>query len=61
MSESKEQLKFSVHVERKVATKQYESATVGVWKEYYQGETPEDYAFGEVRRLVEEFVEEMRL
>ena len=57
---TQEKLKFSVHVERKIATKQYESATVGVWKEYYQGETPEDYAFSEVKSLVEVCAKEMK-
>lgn len=60
MSE-KEKLKFSVHVERKITTKPYESAVVGFWKEFYQDDVSVDYAFEEVKSLVEVAVKEMRV
>ena len=60
MSE-KERLKFSVYVERKVQTRQYESAAVGIMKEYLQDDCSMDYAFHEVKALVEEAVKEMKI
>ena len=59
MSE-KEKLKFSIRVERKVTTKQYESATVGFWKEFYQDETLEDAAFKYVKSVVDGWVEKVK-
>lgn len=56
----KEKLKFNIYVERKIQTRQYESATVGIMKEYYQDDVSMDYAFSEVKSLVEICVKEMK-
>jgi len=56
----KEGLKFSVYVERKIQVRQYESATVGFMKEYYQDEVPDDVAFADCLDFVDYHVKEMK-
>ncbi len=60
MSEPNRELKFTIYVERKVQVRPYESATVGLSKEFYQDEISEGYAFQELKSLVDVMVEEMR-